>query len=99
MHLGYVERRSKFKLRKNSDLSDFEHGMVVGAILSVSETADLLGFFTHNLLMFSDNGPKTRKYVVSGSSVSINALLMPEVRGECPDWIELIEGNSKMDQI
>ncbi len=32
---------------KNGDLSDFEHGMVVGARwpgLSISKTADLLGF-------------------------------------------------------
>jgi len=34
-------------MRKKCDLSDFEHGMVVGARqadLSISETADLLGF-------------------------------------------------------
>ena len=33
---------------KKGDLSDFEHGLVVGdrwAGLSISETADLLGFF------------------------------------------------------
>jgi len=29
---------------KKWDFSDFEHGMVVCAILSTSETADLLGF-------------------------------------------------------
>lgn len=43
---------------KKGDLSDFEHGMVVGgrqAGLSISETADLLGFaqpslgFTENV--------------------------------------------------
>ena len=37
---------------KKCDLSDFDHGMIVGARqagLSIStETADLLGIFTHN---------------------------------------------------
>ncbi len=34
-------------MRKKGDLSDFEHGMVVGARMadmSISKTADLLGF-------------------------------------------------------
>ncbi|KAF7655148.1 hypothetical protein LDENG_00059230 [Lucifuga dentata] len=33
-------------MEKKGDLSDFEHGMVVGAEagLSIAETADLLGF-------------------------------------------------------
>ncbi len=55
--------------------------MVVGAIqagLSISESADLLGFFT-------ENGPKKRKYPVCGSCVDGNALLMSEVREEWED--------------
>ena len=38
---------------KKWDLSDFERGMVVGARragLSISKTADLLGFFTHTTI-------------------------------------------------
>ncbi len=38
---------------KKGELSDIERGMVVGARragLSISKTADLLGFFTHNHL-------------------------------------------------
>ncbi len=33
-------------------------------------------------LGFTENGPKKRKYPVSGSYVDKNALLMTEVRGE-----------------
>ncbi len=72
-----------------------ERGMVVGARragLSISETADLLGFpHTQPSLRFTENGLKKRKYPVSGSCVDENALLMSEVRGECADWLEMIE--------
>ena len=50
---------------KNGDLSDFERGMVAGARragLSVSETADLLGFSPTTISGFTENGPKKRKY-------------------------------------
>jgi len=70
------------------DLSGFEHGMAVGARragLSIPESPDLLGFSR------TDNGQKKRKYPVSSSPVGKNALLKPEVRGEWPDWFELIE--------
>ncbi len=40
---------------------------------------------------FTENGPKKRKYPVSGSCVDENALLMSEVRGEWADWLEMIE--------
>ncbi len=69
---------------KKGDLSDFERGMVVGARragLSISKTADLL-IHTQPSLEFTENGPKNRKYPVSGSCVDENALLMSEVRGE-----------------
>ena len=78
---------------KKEDLSDFERGMVVGARragLSISKTADLLGF-SQPSLGFTENGPKKRKYPVSGSCVDENALLMSEVRGEWADWLEMIE--------
>ncbi len=80
---------------KKGDLSDFECGMVVGARragLSISKTTDLLGFFhAQPSLGFTENGPKKRQYPVSGSCVDENALLISEVRGECADWLEMIE--------
>ncbi len=62
---------------KKGYLSDFEREMVVGArraCLSISKTADLLGFHAQPSLGFTENGPKKRKYPVSGSSVDENAL-------------------------
>ena len=79
---------------KKGDLSDFERGLVVGARragLSISETADLLGFSRTTISRVTENGPKMRQYPVSGTSLGENALLMPEVRGEWPDWFKMIE--------
>ncbi len=58
---------------KKGDLSDFEHGMVVGgrrAGLSISKTTDLLGFSHTTISRVTENGPK--KYPVSGSCVNEN---------------------------
>ena len=53
------------KWHKKCDLSDFDRGMIVGARqggLSISETADLLGFSrTTASLGFSENGVKNKK--------------------------------------
>ncbi len=57
--------------------------MVVGVRrtgLSISQTADLLGFRQPSL-GFTENGPRNRKYPVSGSCVDDNALLMSEENG------------------
>ncbi len=48
-------------------------------------------FHTQPSLGFTENGPKKRKYPVSGSCVDENALLMSEVRGEWADWLEMKE--------
>ncbi len=68
---------------KKGDLSDFERGMVVGAGRagqSISKTADLLGFSRTKIsLGFTENGPKKRKYPVSGSCVDENSLLMSQI--------------------
>jgi len=58
------------------DLSDFERGMVVFQQLLI-----YWDFHAQPSLGFTENGPKKRKYPVSGSSLGENALLMPEVRG------------------
>ncbi len=71
--------------------------MVVDATrtgLSISQTADLLGFHTQPSLGFTENGLKKRKYPVSGSCVDENALLMSEVRGEWTDWLEMIDNSN-----
>ncbi len=68
--------------------------MVVGARragLSISQTTDLLGFSHTTISRFTENGPKKRKYPVSGSCVDENVLLMSEDRGEWTDWLEMIE--------
>ncbi len=75
-------------------LSDFERGMVVGARLSISKTADLLRFSRTTISMFTEfaeKGQKKRKYPVSGNCLDENALLMSEVSGEWADWLEMIE--------
>ncbi len=41
-----------------------------------------LDFYAQPSLGFTENGPKKRKYPVSGSCVDENALLMSEVRGD-----------------
>ncbi len=80
---------------KKWDLSDFERGMVVGARragLSIKKLLIYWDFHTQPSLGFTENGPKKRKYPVSGSCVDENALLMSEVRGE---WTDMIRDNIK----
>ncbi len=61
--------KPRIRMGKKEDLSDFEREMVVGAVWagrSISKTADLLRFYLRSL-EFTENGPKKRKYPVSGS--------------------------------
>ncbi len=63
-------------------ICDFDCGMIVGARqagLSVSETADLLGFSQTTV---SRVYSKIKKHPASSGSADGNALLMREVRGE-----------------
>ena len=66
--------------------------MIVGARqggLSISETADLLGFSHTTVSRVCREWCEKQKHPVSSSSVGRNALLMREVRGEGPDWSKL----------
>ena len=61
--------KPSIRMGKKRDLSDFERGMVVGARragLSISKTADLLGFSPQPSLGFTENGPNKRTDPVSG---------------------------------
>ncbi len=59
-------------MEMKGDLRDFEHGMVVGARragLTISKTADLLGFSHTTISRVYRECPKKRKYPVTGSCV------------------------------
>ncbi len=62
-----------------------------GLVLVFQKLLIYWDFHTQPYLGFTENGPKKRKYPVSGSCVDKNALLMSEVRGEWADWLEMIE--------
>jgi len=76
---------SKLNVRmgKKGDLSNFEHGMVVGA--RSNNLLSYWDFHTQPFLRFTKNGVKREKHPVCGSPVGENALLMLEVRGERAD--------------
>ena len=82
-------------MRKKCDLSNFDRGMIVGARqggLSISETADLLGFSWDSRRSTENDAEK--KHPVRNSSVGRNALLIREVRAEGPDWSKLTDSKA-----
>ena len=79
---------------KKYDLSYCDCGRMVCAqqdSLSIFKTAFLLGFSHTTFSTITQIGAKNKKRPVNGSSADRNVLLMREVRGEWPGWLELTE--------
>lgn len=70
---------------KKGNVSDFEHGKIVGA-----ETTDRQGLPMQPSPRFTQDGLKKRKDLRSASSLGENALLMGKGRGKWPDSFQQI---------
>jgi len=87
MHLG-VWSMSRQSPELQTECQNGGKWLVVGArraSLSISQSAQLLGFHAQPFLGFTKNGVKKENHPVSCSPVGENALLMLEVRGEWAD--------------
>ncbi len=77
---------------KKGDLSDFERGVVVGARragLSISQTADLLGFSRTTISRVYRELSEKEK--ISSEWQLCDRKCLVDVRGEWADWLEMIE--------
>ncbi len=76
---------------KKGDLSYSERGMVVGARragLSISKTADLLGFSRTISRVYREWSEKEK---ISSERQLCGRKCLADVRGEWADWLEMIE--------
>ncbi len=77
---------------KNEDLTNFEHGMVVGprrAGQSISKTADLLRFSLATISRVYREWYEKEK--ISRERQLCERKCLVDVRGEWADWLEMIE--------
>jgi len=92
IHTYMLRFKPSIRIGKKGDLSDFEHGMVVGARqagLSISATADLLRFSRTTISRVGREWSKKEK--ISSERQFFGRKFLVDARGEWPDWLELIE--------